>query len=82
MTGSTGSWKSNTVYKILKESKKKGVKFLVIEPTKGEYKSVFKGVEVYGTNPEITRLLKINPFSFPKGIHVLEHLDRLVEIFN
>ena len=27
-------------------------------------------------------LLKINPFSFPKGIHVLEHLDRLVEIFN
>ena len=28
-------------------------------------------------------MLKINPFSFPaKEIHVLEHLDRLVEIFN
>jgi hypothetical protein len=27
-------------------------------------------------------LLKINPFSFPEDIHVLEHIDRLVEIFN
>ena len=27
-------------------------------------------------------ILRINPFSFPEGIHVLEHLDRLVEIFN
>ena len=30
----------------------------------------------------ITPLLCINPFSFPKKVHVLEHLDRLVEIFN
>ena len=30
----------------------------------------------------ISPLLRINPFSFPKNIHVLEHLDRLVEIFN
>ena len=27
-------------------------------------------------------MLKINPFKFPKGIHVFEHVDRLVEIFN
>lgn len=27
-------------------------------------------------------LLRINPFSFPENIHVLEHMDRLVEIFN
>lgn len=27
-------------------------------------------------------MLRINPFSFPEDIHVLEHLDRLVEIFN
>ena len=27
-------------------------------------------------------LLKINPFSFPEDIHVLEHIDRLIEIFN
>lgn len=85
ITGSTGSGKSNTVYQILDESRKKNTKFLVIEPAKGEYKNVFgmeKSVSVYGTNPELTPLLRVNPFSFPKGIHVLEHLDRLVEIFN
>lgn len=85
ITGSTGSGKSNTVYTILNRAKKKGIKFLVVEPAKGEYKHVFgmqKDVFVYGTNPELTPMLRINPFSFPEGIHILEHLDRLVEIFN
>jgi hypothetical protein len=85
ITGSTGAGKSNTVYKLLQQAMKHGAKFLVIEPAKGEYKNVFgmmKGVSVYGTNPELTPMLRINPFSFPKGIHILEHLDRLIEIFN
>ena len=85
ITGSTGSGKSNTVFQILENAKKKDTKFLVIEPAKGEYKNVFGNdidVSVYGTNQLITPLLRINPFSFPKEIHVLEHLDRLVEIFN
>ena len=85
ITGSTGSGKSNTIYQILNEAKSDNVKFLVIEPAKGEYKNVFgmdDDVSVYGTNPAITPLLKINPFSFPETIHVLEHIDRLVEIFN
>lgn len=85
ITGSTGSGKSNTVYQILNEVRDKEVKFLVIEPAKGEYKQVFGNdddVFVYGTNPEISPILRINPFAFPKNIHILEHLDRLVEIFN
>ena len=85
VTGSTGSGKSNTIYKILKEAKRKGIRFLVIEPAKGEYKHVFgmnRDVSVYGTNPGLSPMLRINPFSFPKEIHILEHLDRLIEIFN
>ena len=85
ITGSTGSGKSNTVYKLLSESNKKGVKFLVIEPAKGEYKNVFgnrEDVQVYGTNPNIMKLLRLNPFRFVDDIHVLEHMDRLIEIFN
>lgn len=85
ITGSTGSGKSNTVYQILSELLKNNVRFLVIEPAKGEYKNVFGGrkdVSVYGTNPLLTDLLRINPFSFPKEVHIYEHLDRLVEIFN
>ena len=85
ITGSTGSGKSNTIYALLQEARKNDVKFLVIEPAKGEYKQIFgmrKDVSVYGTNPELTPMLRINPFSFPRGIHILEHLDRLIEIFN
>ena len=85
VTGSTGSGKSNTVYQLLNKVRKRKVRFLVIEPAKGEYKHIFgadRDVSVYGTNPSLTPLLRINPFSFPKGVHVLEHLDRLVEIFN
>lgn len=85
ITGSTGSGKSNTVYQIINEAIKQNTKFMVIEPAKGEYKHAFSNredVNVYGTNPKLTPLLKINPFSFPKEIHVLEHIDRLVEIFN
>ena len=85
ITGSTGSGKSNTIYQILTEAKKSRCRFLVIEPAKGEYKHIFgmqEDVAVYGTNPALTPLLRINPFKFPKGIHILEHLDRLVEIFN
>ncbi|MDE7414558.1 MAG: ATP-binding protein [Muribaculaceae bacterium] len=82
VTGSTGCGKSETVYKLLYEAKSRNVKFLIIEPAKGEYKNIFGNANVFGSNPEITDLLHINPFSFPKGVHVLEHIDRLTEIFN
>ena len=85
ITGSTGSGKSNTVYQMIDAAADQGVKFLVIEPAKGEYKSIFgmdEDVSVYGTNPYISPMLRLNPFSFPSGIHIFEHLDRLVEIFN
>lgn len=85
ITGSTGSGKSNTVYKILQELSKKKIPFLVIEPAKGEYKNIFgicSEVNVFGTNAKKTALLKIDPFKFPEDVHVLEHIDRLIEIFN
>lgn len=85
ITGSTGAGKSNAVYHILDRLSAQNVRFLVIEPAKGEYKQVFGGredVAVYGTNAKKMPLLQMNPFSFPEDTHVLEHIDRLVEIFN
>ena len=89
ITGTTGSGKSNTIYHILNDLTAKRIPFLVIEPAKGEYKNVFSDkvregrVRVFGTNPLKMPLLRINPFSFPeKDTHVLEHIDRIVEIFN
>lgn len=86
VTGSTGTGKSNAVYHLLDEITKDGkTAFLVVEPAKGEYKNVFGNctdVQVFGTNPRETPLLRMNPFAFPADIHILEHIDRLVEIFN
>lgn len=88
IVGATGSGKSNTVYTLLDKltaTRRDSISFMVIEPAKGEYKGVFghkRNVSVFGTNPAYTKLLKINPFKFPKKIHVLEHIDRLIEIFN
>ena len=95
ITGSTGSGKSTTIYKLLDEltdttvgDTDDTVKFMVIEPAKGEYKNVLAknkrfGIKVYGTNPNFTALLRINPFKFPSDkIHIYEHLEKLTEIFN
>lgn len=82
VTGSTGCGKSETVYKLIDSVRKANAKFLIIEPAKGEYKNVFGTEHIFGTNPLISNLLKINPFKFTKGVHVLEHADRLIEIFN
>lgn len=85
ITGSTGSGKSNAVYQMLTELRQDKIPFLVIEPAKGEYKDVFghlPDVRVFSTNPNIAQLININPFMFPESIHVLEHVDGLVEIFS
>lgn len=85
ITGSTGSGKSNTTYGLLEKFLQNDIPFLVIEPAKGEYKEAFGGVDginIFTTNPLIGQMLKLNPFRFDKNIHILEHLDRLIEIFN
>ena len=92
ITGSTGKGKSTAIYSMLDKlmernlkGKNEKIKFMVIEPAKGECKDRFgsyKNVHIYGTNYKKMPLLRINPFSFPDDIHVLEHIDRLVEIFN
>lgn len=86
VTGSTGSGKSNTMYLLLKQLKEKGKTFMVIEPAKGEYKHVFgclDDVTVYSHTNKIGNLLQINPFVFPyQHIDVLEHIKRIVGIFN
>lgn len=86
IAGSTGSGKSNTSYVLLNEFYKQQISFLVIEPAKGEYKSEFAnlpGIHIFSTNPRYGQMLQLNPFWFDaEHIHVLEHLDRLIEIFN
>lgn len=82
VTGSTGSGKSNTVYLLVNNFLDKDKKVLIIEPTKGDYRKVFGDkMKVYGTRETEPNLLRINPFAFPERIQVVEHVERLVEIF-
>ena len=85
LCGTTGVGKSNSTNIILRKLPEH-VKFLIIEPAKGEYKDTFHDkAAVYGTNPYRSPLLRINPFRFCQagdGVHILEHLDRLTSIFN
>ena len=95
--GAPGSGKSNTVYKLMYElcrlnSKPErddgfgNVKFLVIEPAKGEYKYEFgkmPNINIFTTKTGLCRMLCINPFEFPyEQMDVLEHIERLKNIIS
>lgn len=85
VAGATGVGKSNYCYQLIDTLIKQGKKVLVIEPAKGEYSKVFggrDGFKVYGTNINVSQLLRINPFAFPEGISVAEHIEALMDIFN
>lgn len=85
ITGSSGSGKSYCTYNLLDALLKNNIKMLIIEPAKGEYKQVFgrlDKVQIFTTNPDVYKMLRINPFEFPQEIHVLSHIEQLLQIFS
>ena len=85
ITGSSGSGKSYATYNLLDRLLSHDIKMLVIEPAKGEYKQVFGNldkVNIFTTDANTYRLLRINPFQFPEKIHILSHIEQLLQIFN
>lgn len=85
ITGSSGSGKSYATYQLLDNLLKRDVHMMVIEPAKGEYKQIFgglKGIRIFNTDPNVYKMLRINPFQFPEDLHVLTHIEKLIQIFN
>lgn len=85
ITGSSGSGKSYATYELLEQVLQNDVKIMIIEPAKGEYKQIFgglKGIKIFTTDPNAYRILRINPFQFPDNIHLLSHIEQLLQIFN
>lgn len=85
ITGSSGSGKSYTTYKLLDSLLAEGIKMMVIEPVKGEYKQIYgnmPNINIYSTDHNLYRMLRINPFQFIEPIHVLAHIEKLMQIFN
>lgn len=83
--GTTGVGKSTLISMLLSDLRDQGVHFMVVEPAKGEYRRLLGGVpnvSVFTTHPRKARMLRINPFEFPEGVHVLSHIDRLIEVFS
>lgn len=81
--GSSGSGKSWGTYHLLNKFWDKNCKIMIIEPAKGEYKQKFgnkPGMTVYNVNPNVYNMLKINPFCFPKSVHIASHMKKVMDI--
>ena len=77
--GITGSGKTTTVKKILKEAK---MPFLVIESAKKEYRNLVGETTVYTLGKPEINCPQINPFYIMPGVSPQTHIDYLKDLFN
>jgi len=88
VAGVTGSGKTNTLFHILIQLWKQGVPFLVLEPAKTEYRSLFaasavaRDLRVFTLGQEEVSPLRINPFEVEPGVSIATHIDLLKSVFN
>ncbi|ARE78174.1 ATP-binding protein [Streptomyces sp. NPDC059558] len=87
VAGVTGSGKTNTIKHLLTEIHRCGIPFLVIEPTKTEYRALLTHPELAGQlnvftpGKETVAPLRLNPLEVPPGTGIGEHLDLLRAVF-
>lgn len=81
VAGITGSGKSTTVQTLISQVVQKGVKLLVIEPVKREYRRLdVPGLRVFSLGDPGCELV-MNPFAF-EGVSCSTHLDHLKSLFS
>ncbi len=87
IAGVTGAGKTNTVFSLLRNLYKHDIPFLVIEPVKTEYRSLFgapdvaDAMQLFTIGDESVAPFRINPFEVPDGIPVSMHIDLLRSVF-
>lgn len=85
--GMTGAGKTNTLFKIIEEI---AVPFLVIEPVKGEYRSLlgkYPDTRIWTMRTsdvamDGVEVLQLNPFWFPEGANLAFHIDSIKTIIS
>lgn len=85
--GMTGAGKTNTLFKIIEEI---ATPFLVIEPVKGEYRSLlsrYPDTKVWSMRTsdaamKNVEVLQLNPFWFPEGANLAFHIDSIKTIIS
>lgn len=81
VAGITGSGKSTTVQTLISQVVQQGVKLLVIEPVKREYRRLdVPGLRIFSLGDPGCELV-MNPFAF-EGVSCSTHLDHLKSLFS
>lgn len=87
VTGTTGVGKTTSITHLLAELHKKHLPWCVIEPAKNEYRVLAnlstpkRPVQVFDFSHQGQRLCW-NPFAFPQGIALTDHVDRVCAVLN
>lgn len=85
IAGVTGSGKTTTCQKLLKEAGK-NIPFLVIEPAKTEYRALlkhndFEELTVFTLGNETVAPFRLNPFEIVEGENISSHIDMIKATF-
>ena len=87
LAGMPGSGKTNAMMYLMTEVYKAGIPVLVMEPAKREYRILttfpaMSDVSFFAPCANSMFPIHINPFEFPIGMKLADHINRLLEIFN
>lgn len=87
LAGMPGSGKTNTMMYLISEMHKAGIPVLVLEPAKREYRSLtavpgMEDISLFSPCANSMFPIHINPFEFPRGMKLADHINRLFDIFN
>ncbi len=87
LAGMPGSGKTNSMMYLVSEIHKERIPVLVLEPAKKEYrilttKKGMQDISLFSPCANSMFPLHINPFEFPKGMKLADHINRLLDVFN
>jgi hypothetical protein len=82
VAGTSGSGKTTTCMQILSQLWQNGVPFLVIEPTKTEYRTLLESplgqqLRIFTLGDETTSAFRLNPLEILPGVRVESHISYL-----
>lgn len=84
IVGTPGSGKTTFAVNLLLQFYRKGIPFLVIEPTKTEYRAMFDQIpnlQIFTPGNSEVSPFSINPFAPPGGITVEQYIPALMDAF-